>query len=123
RDLSGGNMSIHQADGDAQGPFALGLQATRVTEAGYVSKAVILGCSTLLTSSQVHAMTDAQEFIVTVMQYLAGSQVIDLDIMAKTAVRPQLSVASTRLGSMILVCLPVAVAAAAMIVLLPRRRR
>lgn len=123
RDLSGGNMSIDQADGDAVGPFALGLQSTRVTEAGYVSKAVILGCSTLLTSSQIHAMTDAQEFIVTAVQYLAGGEAIDLDIMAKTAVRPQLSVESTRLGSMLLVCLPLTVAAAAVVVLLPRKRK
>ena len=123
RDLSGGNMAIEQSDEDAVGPFALGLQATRVTEAGHVSKAVILGCSTLLTSSQVHAMTDAQEFIVTAVQYLSGAQSIDLDIMAKTAVRPQLSVNSTRMGSMLLICLPLAVLFAALAVLLPRRHK
>ena len=109
RDLSGGNMAIEQSAEDAVGPFALGLQATRVTEAGHVSKAVILGCSTLLTSSQIHAMTDAQEFIVTAVQYLSGAQSIDLDIMAKTAVRPQLSVNSTRMGSRLLICLTLAV--------------
>lgn len=123
RDLSTGNMAIAQADTDEVGPFALGLQATRVTEDGYVSKALMLGSSTLLTSAQVHAMTDAQEFIVTAVQYLLGSQAIDLNIMAKAAVRPQLSVASTRMGSMLLICLPLVVLFAALAVLLPRRHK
>ena len=94
-----------------------------MTTDGYISKAVVLGCSTLLTSSQVHAMTDAQEFIVTTVQYLANGAAIDLGIMAKTAVRPQLSVRATTLGSVILVTLPLLVIAVAIAVLLPRRRK
>ena len=123
RDLSTGSLSLAQEDDDALGPFALALQCRRVTGEGYVSRALALGCSTLLTSSQVHAMTDAQEFIVTAVQYLLGGQAIDLDIMAKQAVRPQLSVRATTLGSVILVCLPLTVLAAALMVLLPRRHK
>lgn len=123
RDLSTGDLSLSQADGDELGPFALALQCRRVTQEGYISRAVALGCSTLLTSSQVHAMTDAQEFIVTMVQYLLGGQAIDLNIMAKQAVRPQLSVRATTMGSVILVCLPLLVLAAALVVLLPRRHR
>ena len=123
RDLSNGNLSLTQADDDAIGPFALALQCRRVTTDGYISKAVVLGCSTLLTSSQVQSMTDAQEFIVTVVQYLASGTAIDLGIVAKTAVRPQLSVQATTLGSVILVTLPLIVVAIAVAVLLPRRRK
>ena len=123
RDLSTGELSLSQADDDALGPFALALQCRRVTSEGYISRAMALGCSTLLTSSQVHAMTDAQEFIVTAVQYLLGGQAIDLNIMAKQAVRPQLSVRATTLGSVMLVCLPLLVLAAALLVLLPRRHK
>lgn len=123
RDLSTGELSLSQADDDALGPFALALQCRRVTSEGYISRAMALGCSTLLTASQVHAMTDAQEFIVTAVQYLLGGQAIDLNIMAKQAVRPQLSVRATTLGSVILVCLPLLVLAAALLVLLPRRHK
>ena len=62
-------------------------------------------------------MTYAQEFIVTTVQYLADGSAIDLGIMAKAAVRPQLSVRATTLGSVILVCLPLMVLAAALLVL------
>ncbi len=123
RDLSTGNLSLSQEADDAIGPFALALQCRRVTTDGYISKAVVLGCSTLLTSSQVQAMTDAQEFIVTTVQYLANGAAIDLGIMAKAAVRPQLSVRATTLGSVILVTLPLLVVAVAIAVLLPRRRK
>ena len=53
KDMSTGSLSLEQADGDETGPFALAMQAQRVTTEGYISKAVILGCSTLLTSDQV----------------------------------------------------------------------
>ena len=122
RDLSGGSLSMEQAADDETGPFALALRARRITEAGSVSRAVILGSSTLLTSAQLHAMTDAEEFIMTCVQYLSGTGAVNLNILAKTAVRPQLSPASVNLGSMVLVFLPLGVLAAALIVLLPRRR-
>ncbi len=70
RDLSGGNMSLDQAADDEIGPFALALSSTRVTEKGQHFRAFVLGCSTVLTSSQVHAMTDSQQFIVKMVEYL-----------------------------------------------------
>ena len=123
RDLNSGNLSLDQSAEDAEGPFALALQARRVTEQGYVSRAFVLGSSTLLTSSQIHAMTDAQEFIIRVTEFLLDTEPVDLGIMAKAALRPQLSVESTMLGSMLLVTLPMLVLAAALLVLWPRRSR
>ena len=116
-------MSLEQSDEDEQGPFALALQARRVTEDGYVSRAVVLGCSTLLTSAQVHAMTDAQEFIIRTVEFLLDTQPVDLGIMAKAALRPQLSVNALTLGSVLLVALPLVVLAAAFLILWPRRNR
>ena len=122
-DLSSGALSIEQQEGDEVGPFTLALEATRITASGNVSRAFVLGCSTLLTSSQIHAMTDAEEFILRTMQFLLDAQPSDLGIMARTAVRPALSARSYGLGSLLLVALPMAVIAAALLILLPRRNR
>lgn len=123
RDLSSGNLSLEQADEDELGPFALALQARRITEGGYVSRAFVLGSSTLLTSAQIHAMTDAQEFIVRVVEFLLDTEPVELGIMAKAALRPQLSVESITLGSLLLVAMPLVVFAAAVMVLWPRRNK
>lgn len=124
RNLATGDLTtLEQMDDDELGPFALGLQARRVTTEGYISRAFVLGCSTVLTDSQVHAMTDSQEFILRMTEFLLNTDPIDLGIMAKTALRPQLSVESVTLGSVLLVALPFTVLAAAFIVLWPRRNR
>ena len=122
-DISGASLSLEQRDGDEVGPFALALEATRVTGSGNVSRAFVLGCSALLTSEQIHAMTDAEEFILRTAQFLLNAQPTDLGIMAKAAVRPALSARSYGLGSLLLVALPMAVLAAAVLILLPRRNR
>ena len=123
RDLNSGNLSLDQSREDEVGPFALALQARRVTGEGYVSRAFVLGSSTLLTSAQIHAMTDAQEFIVRVVEFLLDAEPVDLGIMAKAALRPQLSVESVAMGSVMLVALPLMVIAAALLVLWPRRNK
>lgn len=124
RNLSTGDLnSLEQTDEDELGPFALGLQASRTTTEGYISRAFVLGCSTLLTDSQVHAMTDSQEFILRMAEYLLNTEPTDLGIMAKSALRPQLSVESVTLGSLLLVALPLTVLAVAFIVLWPRRNQ
>lgn len=122
-DASGASLSLEQQEGDEIGPFALALEATRVTASGNVSRAFVLGCSTLLTSEQIYAMTDAEEFILRAAQFLLDTQPTDLGIMAKAATRPALSVRSYTLGSLLLVALPMAVLAAAVLILLPRRNR
>lgn len=118
-DVSTGTVT--QDDEDPVGPFALALQARRVTDAGYVSRAFVLGCSTLLTSSEVYAMTDSQEFIVRMVQYLLDQQPVSNNIMARAAIRPALTAGSVTLGAILLVALPVFVLVAALAVLLPRR--
>lgn len=124
RSLKDGDLtSLEQQDGDELGPFSLGLQARRVTTEGYVSRAFVLGSSTVLTDSQIHAMTDSQEFTLRVVEFLLNAEPIDLGIMAKSALRPQLSVESVTLGSVLLVALPLAVLAAAFMVLWPRRNQ
>lgn len=123
RAFSADSTSLDKQAGDLSGPFTLALEAQRVTTEGHVSRAVVLGCSTLLTNAQIHAMTDAEEFIIRTVEFLLDTQPSDLGIMARTAIRPGLSAESSALGSLLLVALPVSVLGAALIVLWPRRHR
>ena len=122
RDLNDGRLSLERQENDAGGPFALALMAWRATASGNISRAFILGCSSLLTSGDVYAMTDAQEFIVRVMSFLRKGESMDLGIVAKTALRPQLSPRSTFPGLLAAIFLPVLVGVAALIVLGYRRK-
>lgn len=122
-DTTSNSLSIEQTGEDELGPFALALEAWRVTTDGNISRAYVLGCSTLLTSAQIHAMTNSQEFIIRMTEFLLNTQPVDLNIMAKLAVRPQLSATSVTLGSILVVALPLAVLAVALIILVPRRHQ
>lgn len=115
--------SMEQSENDETGPFTLALQARRITAEGYVSRAFAIGCSTALTDRQVQSMTDSQAFTVRVTEFLLGQKQIDLDILPKIAVRPQLTPESTRIGSLIPVALPVTIMTAALLILIPRKRR
>ena len=123
KDVTSASTTMEKADGDETGPFALALQARRVTADGYVSRAFIVGCSAMLTGEAIHAMTDTQQLIIRAAEFLTQSENIRTDIMAKLALRPQLSAESTMAGSLIVVALPVLVLMAALVILVPRRRR
>lgn len=123
RDLSSGSMSLTRQEGDPSGPFALALQANRMSSQGDVSRAFVLGCSTLLTSQEEYALTVSQEFILRTVRYLLGQSDASLSIMTRSAVRPALSTASITFGSIVIVLLPISVLCVAFIVLWRRRHR
>ncbi len=123
RSLTSSSTSLSQQPGDETGPFALALEAYRFSDTGDVSRAVIIGSTATLTSEYYYSMTHAQEFIIRTMEYLVDSAASNLEIMARTAVRPALSAEALTLGSMLLVALPLAVLAAALLILYPRRHR
>ncbi len=123
RSLSDDLSDLTQQAGDEMGPFALSLQAERITQSGHVSRVLALGCSPLLTSSEVYSMTDAQEFIIRVMEYLSGEEQTDLAILARQAVRPSLKAGSQQLGVVLTVMLPLSIFLLAFLVLIPRYRK
>lgn len=123
RTFDSGNLTIDQQPTDETGPFALALQASRITEEGSVSRACILGCSAALTSAELYAMTVSQELTIRMTEYLLGMEPVDLRIMSKAALRPMLGADAAGPGSLALVMLPVAVVMLAVLILLPRRRR
>lgn len=121
--LSSTSTSLNKQPGDAEGPFPLALEAYRFSSSGDVSRAVILGSTATLTSDYYYSMTHAQEFIIRTMEYLVDSAASNLGIMSRAAVRPALSAEALRLGSILLVALPLAVLGAALFILYPRRYR
>lgn len=120
--MDANSTSMEKTETDETGPFALALQARRITPEGYVSRAFVIGCSTLLTDSQIQSMTDSQAFTVRVAEFLLGQKQVALDIMPKLALRPQLSPESTQPGALVLVALPIAILVLALMILIPRKR-
>jgi len=116
-------ITLEQQAGDEGGPFALALEARRVTAGGYISRACIIGCSATLTNEQVYIMTDSQQLIVRMAEFLLNLNASDLNIMAREAIRPALGVGSIQPGAIVLAALPAGVLLAAALVLRRRRAR
>ena len=68
-------------------------------------------------------MTDTRAFLTRVMGFLLDLEGSGLTMQPKDATRPALSVAGSGLGSVLIAALPLAVLAAALLVLVPRRNR
>jgi len=115
------NQSISQSPDDPTGPFTLGLEAYRFSDSGDVSRAVMLGSTSMLISEAAHSSANTREFILRVMDYLTGGDSASLNIAPKVAARPALSADALTLSSIVLVALPLAILAAALLILYPRR--
>ena len=103
--------------------FPLALQARRVTNEGYVSRAFIIGSGYTLTDKGLYSITRSQELTVNVMDFLMQQGVTGLNIAPKDAARPGLKTESLNLGSILLIALPLAVLFAALLILGPRKNR
>ena len=103
--------------------FPLALQARRVTNEGYVSRAFIIGSGYTLTDKGLYSITRSQELTVNVMDFLMQQGVTGLNIAPKDAARPGLKTESLNLGSILLIALPLSVLFAALLILEPRKNR
>ncbi len=112
-----------RSEGDAAGPFALALQARRVTADGFVSRAFIIGCSPALTNQDSLTILAGQQLIIRTMEFLLDLDASDLKMMEREIVRPALGVMSTRPGAVVITLLPAAVLLSALLVLAWRRKR
>lgn len=113
--------SIAQPADAPTGPFALALESYRFSNTGEVSRAVALGSTSFLTSEESHSNAYVREAITRIADYLVDNESDDLSIAPKVAFRPKLSADALSMGSMMLVALPLAILAAAFIILFPRR--
>ncbi len=121
--LKGAAVSMERTAEDRTGPFTLAMQARRVTNGGYLSRAFMIGCSAAVTDEQLMSMTDMPQLLIRTAEFLLDVDASSLDIMDRPAVRPTLGLGSTGMGSVLVVGLPAAVLLAALLVLIPRRRR
>lgn len=116
------SYSIAQQPDDATGPFVLGMECYRFSDTGEVSRAVVLGSTSMLTSEAAYSDPYSMAFILLVMDYLVDNDALDVLIEPKVAYRPKLDPEVLSTGSMVLVALPLAVLAAALQVLVPRNK-
>ena len=123
KELSGQDINYDKAENDETRDFPLALQARRVTTDGYVSRAFIIGSSPVLMDSELYAQTYSQQLTISVMEFLLEAESGDAQIAAKEILRPALKTASTTLGSVLLVALPLSALFAALLILGPRRSR
>jgi len=123
RDPNDGTGSIDYQEGDRKGEMTLAILSGRIHSNGNVSRLFAIGNSTVFTDEYVYQRTYSQEFILQVMGELLPQKTVSLDIIAKSAFHPGLTVGSQTAGIALLVGLPLLVLLAAVFVLLPRRNR
>lgn len=116
------SYNIAKETNDPTGPFVLGMECYRFSETGEVSRAVALGSTSMLTAEENYSDPYSMTFILLIMEYLVDNDNLDLLIEPKVAYRPKLDPAVLSTGSMVLVALPLAVLAAALLVLVPRNK-
>ena len=121
RDPSTGDGSIAYQDGDLVGEMTLAILAARMHSDGSISRMFAIGNSTVFTDEYIYQRTFNQQFIIQLMGELLPQKTISLDIIAKTALHPGLTVGSTAPAIALLAALPVLIFLLALFVLLPRR--
>lgn len=117
----GSAVSIEKQEGDRTGPFALALTATRIFDGGDASRAFIIGNSSMFLDEWMYAYTYSGELLLQAMQHLQGRAPVDLDIIARQAVREPLSYESIAAPVVLLTLTPMIVAVLAVAVLRPRK--
>ena len=123
RDQGSGVSSIEYQEGDRKGELTLAILAGRMHAGGEVSRMFAIGNSTVFTDEYMYQRTYNEEFIMQVMGELLPNQSVSLDIIAKSAFHPGLTVGSQAAGIALLTALPLLTLLCAVLVLLPRRNR
>jgi len=117
-----GGQTVRQP-GELGSELSLALYAQRMHPSGDISRMFAIGNSALFTDEYMYQRTYNDAFIIQVMGQLLPQKIISLDIMARSAFHPGLKAASQPMGLLLIVAAPLASLAAALGVLLPRRRR
>ena len=121
--LSNEQISVARQEDDLSGQFALALTADRAFSDGTRSRAFVIGSSAIFTDSTgfMYGNTYAGELLLYAMQHLSGKETIDLSILPREAVRPQLDYTDAAVPSLLLTIAPLIVLVAAVAILRPRR--
>ena len=123
RDPETGDGSIDYQVGDRTGELTLAILSARMHQNGNISRMFAIGNSTVFTDEYIYQRTFNQEFILQLLYELLPQKNISLDIIAKTALHPGLTVQSTAPAIALLAALPVLILLLSLFVLMPRRNR
>jgi len=123
RDPETGDGSIEYQEGDLQGELTLAILAARMHSDGTISRMFAIGNSTVFTDEYIYQRTYNEEFIMQLMSELLPQKTVSLDIIAKTALHPGLTVQGTGPAIALLAALPALIFLLALYVLLPRKNR
>lgn len=118
---SGANITVDFREGDRQGTFALALSAHRFFDGGKDSRAFAIGNSSLFLDDWMYTYTYSGELLLQALSTLSGGSDIRLDIVSRTAARPQLTFASAALPAVLLMLAPLIVLVLALAIYRPRR--
>ncbi len=121
--LSNEQISIEKQENDLTGQFALALSADRAYSDGTRSRAFIIGSSAIFTDTTgyMFSNTYSGELLLYAADYLSAGETIHLDILARDAVRPQLSYTDITVPTLLLTLAPLLVLVIALAILRPRR--
>ena len=108
---------------DFGGELSLALNARRMHPSGEISRMFAIGNSALFTEEYMYQSTFNEAFAIQIMSQLLPQKAVSLDIMARSAFHPGLKAGGHTLGLLLIVAAPMASLAAALVVLLPRKRR
>ena len=123
RDTSDLADNIEQKETDETGTFPLAVSSERIYQDGSRSKAFIIGNATVFTDGWLYQNTYSAELLLNMVQYLSPIKATNLSIAPKEAIRTPLRINNFLLNHLLLIMLPLSVCFAALIVLLPRRKR
>jgi hypothetical protein len=123
RDTTEGDGSIDYQEGDRKGELSLAILSARMHSNGNISRMFAIGNSTVFTDEYIYQRTFNQEFIMQLLYELLPQKSVSLDIIAKTALHPGLTVQSVGPAIALLASLPVLILLLALFVLMPRRNR
>ncbi len=123
RDPSTGESSIDYQEGDRTGELTLAILSARMHPNGNISRMFAIGNSTVFTDEYIYQRTFNQQFIAQLLYELIPQKNVSLDIIAKAALHPGLTVQSPAPAIALLVSLPVLILLLSLFVLVPRRNR
>ncbi len=123
RNTTDGDGSIDYQEGDRKGELTLAILSARMHPNGNISRMFAIGNSTVFTDEYIYQRTFNQQFILQLMYELLPQKNISLDIAAKAALRPGLTVQSAAPAAVLLVTVPVLLLLISLYVLLPRRNK
>ena len=123
RDVADGDSSIDYREGDRKGEQTLAILAARMHSNGNISRMFAIGNSTVFTDEYIYQRTFNQVFILQLLGELLPQKNVSLDIAAKPALRPALTVRGAGPAIALLASLPVLILLLAMFVLVPRKNR